>query len=131
MPAKYRGYNPGERNSKAKQAIHPIWRGVGFAMMVLIPIMAYAATEVVLQQNEIYGWFPFPMDLIAKDGQFLYNIFKDSMINIRLAGTVAFSILFYALFTLFSFMISGLFGPKRNDDPYYVPPIRRQARRRR
>jgi hypothetical protein len=130
MPAKYREFNPGQR-SRPKPTIHPIWRGVGFAMMVLIPIMAYAATEVVLQQNEIYGWFPFPVDMIAKDGEFLYNIFKDPMINIRLAGTVAFSLLFYVLFTFVSFLITGIFGPKKSDDPYYVPPVRSTVRRRR
>lgn len=131
MPSKYRGFNPNERNTKDRQRVHPIWRGVGFAMMVLIPIMAYASTEIVLQQNEIYGWFPFPVDLLANNEQFLYNIFKDPMINIRLIGTLAFSLLFYAVFTFFSFMITGLFGVKKSDDPYYVPPIRRQVRRRR
>lgn len=130
MPAKYREFNPGQR-SRPKPTIHPIWRGVGFAMIVLIPIMAYAATEVVLQQNDIYGWFPFPVDMIAKDGEFLYNIFKDPMINIRAAGTAAFSLLFYALFTFVSFLISGIFGPKQRDDPFYVPPVRRTVRRRR
>lgn len=130
MPAKFREYNPGQRGP-VKPTIHPIWRGVGFAMMVLIPIMAYAATEVVLQQNDIYGWFPFPVDMIAKEGEFLYNIFKDPMINIRLAGTATFSLLFYAVFTLFSFIISGMFGPKKEDDPFYVPPVRRTVRRRR
>jgi multidrug transporter EmrE-like cation transporter len=130
MGAKYREFNS-QHKRKPKQTIHPIWRGVGFAMMVLIPIMAYAASEVTLQQNDIYGWFPFPVDLLAKPGQFMYQLFNDSMIYIRILGTVAFSLLFYALFTLFSFIITGLFGVKKFDDPFYVPPVRRVSRRRR
>lgn len=34
------------RNSKPAPQIHPIWRGIGFLMILLTPILAWAAAEV-------------------------------------------------------------------------------------
>ncbi len=56
---KYRNYVSDKPNiQKDLQRVHPIWRGVGFAMMVLIPVISYAAEQVLLQQNQLHGWFP-------------------------------------------------------------------------
>jgi len=131
MGGKYREYSSSRRTSNRDyQKIHPFWRGVGFAMMFLIPIISYAATIVLLKENGKHNWFPFPADLIAGQGQFLYRIFPDPMVNIKLMLIIAFIALFFALFTLFSFLISGLFGPSSRKDPYYVPPLKKKFRRR-
>lgn len=127
MPAKYREYvsEPGA-SRKDRQQIHPIWRGVGFALIVLIPIISYAATDVLLKQS----WFPIPVDLIAQPGQILYRIFPDPMINIKVMLFIALIFVLYTLFTLFSFLITSIFGVSQRKDPYYVPPVQRRSRRR-
>lgn len=114
-----------------QQRIHPVWRGVGFAMMVLIPIMAYAAMKVFLEQNGINNWIPLPTDLLAKPGEFLYRFFPDPMLYIKLLVMFVFMFLFYVIFMLVSFIVNSMFGVTKERDPFYVPPVTRQSRRRR
>lgn len=126
MPSKYREYVAPRTSRKDFQQIHPIWRGVGFSMIVLIPIIAYAATDVLLKQ----AWFPIPSDMLAQPGQILYKLFPDPLVNIKAMIFLAFILALYAIFTLFSFIISSMFGVSQRSDPYYVPPVTRRSRRR-
>lgn len=127
MAGKYRRYvNEPEAPHRNRREIHPIWRGVGFVMIILIPIISYAATDVLLKQS----WFPIPVDMIAQPGQILYRIYPDPMINIKLMLFVALIFVLYTVFTLFSFIFTSLFGVSERKDPYYVPPVQRKSRRR-
>lgn len=130
MGSKYREYNTNRKTSiRDLHRVHPIWRGVGFAMMVLIPVIGYAASDVLIKQNDIHQWTPLPVDLFAKPGEFLYNYFPDPLLYIRIMIFVAVVAVLFALFTLVSFMMNGMFGITDRNDPYYVPPVRRQPRR--
>ncbi len=130
MGSKYREYvSPRKTSSRDLHRVHPIWRGVGFAMMILIPIISYAAMNVLLQQNGIHNWFPLPVDLIAKPGEFLYQLIPDPMLYIKGTIFIAFLLIFFAIFTFFSFVMNSMFGVNRHSDPYYVPPVRRRKRR--
>jgi hypothetical protein len=131
MGSKYREYSTSKHTSNRDyQRVHPVWRGVGFAFIILIPIISYAATEVLLQQNGIHNWFPLPFDMLAKPGQFFYDLIPDPMLYIKAMFFVAFMLILFAIFTLFSFLISGFFGASVQKDPFYVPPVRRRRRRR-
>lgn len=127
MPSKYREYvNTRQTSQRDLQRVHPIWRGVGFALMILIPVISYAATDVLLRQN----WFPIPVDMLAQPGQILYRFIPDPMINIKAMVFVAFLFVLYVIFLLFSSLITSLFGVSKQSDPYYVPPVQRKSRRR-
>jgi hypothetical protein len=131
MAGKYREYG-GPRKTTVRDVqkrIHPVWRGVGFGMMVLIPIISYAGMQVLLQQNGIHGWFPIPVDLLAKPGDFLYRFFPDPMIVIKLVIMFLIMFVLYLIFLIFSSAVSATFGLKAQDDPYYVPPVKRKIRR--
>ncbi len=44
--------------------IHPIWRGLGCVMMLIIPIMSYAGASILIELNQDQGWgFPVPREL--------------------------------------------------------------------
>jgi hypothetical protein len=116
-----------KKQEKEKVKIHPIWRGVGFVMMIIIPIISYAATEVLIKQNMISNWFPWPYDLFAKPGEFLYN--GDYLLYLKIILTVAFSLLIYAIFTLVTFVLSSAFGRTRLG-PYDAPPINAKVRKK-
>ena len=127
-PSKYNDFKSQARPRRREP--HPIWRGVGFLMIVLIPLMAYAAVDVFLRMNGENNWMPLPRDLIAQKGQFLYSIIPDPMIHIKVILFLVFILVFYLIYTLIAFMITSLVmgGPEKRD-PYYVAPIRRQRRR--
>lgn len=132
MGSKYSNYSSQNQASfRDLNRIHPVWRGVGFAFMILIPIMAYAAMQVFLVQNGIHNWIPIPADILAKPGEFLYRFFPDPMINFKLLVMGSFLFIFYAIFMMISFIISGMFGVTKKRDPFYVPPVTRRPRRRR
>jgi hypothetical protein len=113
-----------------RQRIHPIWRGIGFLFMVLIPILGYAAAQVLLDLNGKNNWFPLPIDLLARPGMFLYSAFPDPLLYIKLILSFVFIMLLYMIFTLVTFIVMGTFGVSNNKrDPYYVPPVTRRRRK--
>lgn len=102
---------------------HPIWRGVGFAMMVLIPIISYAASVLLFQENLVRHWIPIPSDLIIRVG-------KDPYLMIKIILAVIIAVIFYMIFLVITFVANRLFGPPRYG-PLDAPPIRRKVRRSR
>lgn len=40
--------------------IHPIWRGIGCILMVLLPIMSLAGAILLVRENFRQGWVYFP-----------------------------------------------------------------------
>jgi hypothetical protein len=127
MGGKYSRYQSDRGPTREEmRRIHPIWRGVGFAMIVLFPIIAYAAMKLLLR----FPWFPLPVDLLAHPGELLYRLFPDPLINIKLITWFLIMLVLWVVFTLISFLMNSLFGFSNRKDPYYVPPIKRQRRRR-
>jgi amino acid permease len=62
--AKYSSYNRRTPLDERPWTIHPIWRGIGCLLMLLIPIMAYAGAILLVQANAEQGWVPMPAELI-------------------------------------------------------------------
>ncbi len=54
MPSKYKTFEP--RDLTPRDTIHPIWRGIGFLMIVITPIMAGAGAMVLLDLARQQGW---------------------------------------------------------------------------
>jgi len=43
--------------------VHPIWRGFGCVMILIIPIMSYAGASLLIQMNTEQNWgFPIPYE---------------------------------------------------------------------
>lgn len=127
MGSKYQRYQPERRSSREKQRkIHPIWRGIGFGLIVLFPIIAYAAMEVLISSK----WFPLPTDLFAKPGHFIYKLIPDQLIYIKALIMISIILLLSLIFTFISYIVNSAFGNTARDDPYYVPPIKRKSRRK-
>lgn len=61
---KYEAYS-NKRKPPVKREVHPIWRGIGFVMLILIPFMSYIGTLILLEENAKKGWFSIPGDLIS------------------------------------------------------------------
>ncbi|MGB9641134.1 MAG: hypothetical protein ACPL4H_09495, partial [Anaerolineales bacterium] len=45
--------------------IHPIWRGIGCIMMLIIPIVSYAGAALLVEANLRAGWLPLPAELMG------------------------------------------------------------------
>jgi hypothetical protein len=116
-----------KKQEKPSVKIHPIWRGVGFVMMIVIPIISYAAAEVLIAQNMKSNWFPWPYDLMAKPGDLLYT--GDPLLYLKIISTLVFIFIFYSIFMLVTFAVNSIFGVSRYG-PYDVPPINAKVRKK-
>ena len=94
---------------KGKKEIHPIWRGIGCAFLVLIPIMAYFGSLIFLQYGPRYGltgWISG--DILAKG--------SDPYLYAKIGMTIVVSLILYAILMIITFLINRLFG-----SPLYGP----------
>ncbi len=95
-------------------------------MLILFPLISYAAMDILLKQP----WFPLPVDMFAERTDFIWRIIPDQLAYIKIATFLVILILLFVIFMFVSFLINSLFGITPQRDPYYVPPVRRQRRRR-
>jgi len=104
--------NPKIKNDD-KQA-HPIWRGVGFGLMVILPIISYATALILISMNTTERWIPIPRDLIVRN--------KDPLILIKLVLTLMLMAGFAIILTTIFQILYSIFGPSRYG-PTDVPPV--------
>jgi hypothetical protein len=113
-----------------KPEIHPVWRGIGFVFMILIPVIAYAGAVVLIEENNKQGWMPFPYDLMATPKHILFRLFQDQLIHIKLIVMGILMFLMYAVFSFITFLVTSAFGVSRYG-PYDLPPVERPKHIRR
>jgi len=46
-----------------KRSAHPVWRGIGCLLLILIPILSFAAARTFLQENAQANWIAIPREL--------------------------------------------------------------------
>ncbi len=112
------------RRPKVKERpwkIHPIWRGIGCLMAVLIPLVAFVLADYGVDANLQQRWVPVPTELVGPTGfPFLYA-------KITLAAIL--TIIIFGGYTLIYMIIYSMLGPSRYG-PLDVPPLRRKRRKR-
>jgi hypothetical protein len=107
--------------------IHPIWRGIGCLMLILIPIVSYAAADIFLDYAPGWGLFPRASEIYSKI-DLNYIVLPISL------GQVIFTILFmvmgFVIFTTVYAFVYRVAGPPKYG-PTDAPPPRRVKKRRR
>ena len=101
--------------------VHPVWRGIGFALMIIIPFISYFASLLIIAANKVHNWVPIPPDLLLPKG--------DAYLIIKIILTVGVAFVIYAVFMLVTFLSHRLFGPARYG-PEDAPPIQRKIHKR-
>jgi hypothetical protein len=100
-----------DRNRQA----HPIWRGVGFALLILTPIIAIFGSIALVEANATQGWVEIPRDLIAKG-------VGDPLLYVKIIVGLVIFVFVTVFFRLITFILYGAFGPSRYG-PLDVPPV--------
>lgn len=125
MPSKYQTFQ--KKEFVRPYTIHPVWRGIGFLMMVLAPVMAGAAAVLMKDLGFQLGW-PFMRELSGtmRLPDIFYAIpvinnfasWVSSIANLRaiLLFFVLMLIIFSGIMSLLYAMIYRLVGP-----PKYTP----------
>jgi hypothetical protein len=108
--------------------IHPIWRGIGCLMLIIIPILAYAGGVLLVEANSKQGWVPVP-------GEFMRSVNLPAIGVVRhLVATLFVTLLltfigFGGLMILYA-LIYRLVGPP-SLGPLDAPPVRMPQNQRR
>jgi len=120
MPQKYQSYQKKEFVRPYK--IHPVWRGIGFLMMVLVPIMAGAAAVVVTEigmswpfMGELRGTMRLPdiMYTLPVIRDFAYWVSSIPNMRAILLFFVLLLIVFSGIMSLLYAMIYRVVGPPK------------------
>ena len=120
--SKYDKFNQGSRMPDRPWKIHPIWRGIGCLMMILIPIMSYAGAVILVQENAKQGWLPMPRELSQTvTVPFLGEM--DQFIAVVIVTTLLMIVGFGVVTILYSLIYTAV-GPPRLG-PLDAPPVRR------
>jgi uncharacterized membrane protein YhaH (DUF805 family) len=115
MSRDYRSYEFKSDKRLEKEKIHPIWRGIGFIFMVLVPFLSYFGGQELIKANWKYNWAPVPVELAGPDiSPYLY---------LKLAVAVVLMILIYIVFLIITFVFNQIAGAPRYG-PHDSPPLR-------
>jgi hypothetical protein len=113
-------YTVVKKPEEKRPEIHPIWRGIGFLLMILLPFIAFAGAMLIIQENKARGWVQIPAKALIP------GPYPDALV-------IAFILLLlwvalFAILQLITFLVFKLFGPPRYGFTD-VPPITRRARK--
>lgn len=122
--AKYQGYQKKDTGPKEKPVLHPIWRGVGFVLMILIPVVSIALGQYLFEQNRVEHWMSVPYWLVLRFFRFDPYILAKAVLILFLM--IIITAVFY---TLAVFIIRMFGGPRYG--PYDVPPVPYKAPKKR
>jgi hypothetical protein len=120
---KYNSMQKRGPSKKDSQQLPPIWRGIGFAMMIIIPGMAYVGMLVLMQYNQEHNLFPIPLDVMntAKGG--------DPLLFVKIGVVLVIILVLYALLMLITFVLNRIFIPSELG-PFDVARVAYKHRKR-
>ncbi len=116
---KYDKYNPRSRARERPWTIHPVWRGIGCIMVILIPIMAYAGSVLLVQMNLEKRWLPAPAQLMQTVSIPYLGSFPGLYANLLV--TVLLSLVGFSVLTAIYSIVYRMFGPPQYG-PLDAPP---------
>ncbi len=124
--AKYTMYGRNQPPSPRPWRVHPVWRGIGCVMMVIIPIVSYTGAALLVEANRHQGWLPMPAELMTTVS-IPYLIAIPHLFANLLVTVVLIFIGYGGLMILYA-LFYRLVGPP-SLSPLDAPPERRKRRR--
>lgn len=109
----YRMYQKPVKDNPAKKPIHPIWRGIGCALLIIIPVISYFTADFFVNNRAQFSWVLIPDELVVKT-------LPDQFLLVKIFYTALLVFCLYVILTVITFVINRFFGPKRYG-PYDVP----------
>ncbi len=129
MAGKYSQYERYRPKKKPRPwDVHPIWRGIGCLLSIIIPIFSYAVSVLFFEENARSGWIAIPYDLAVPPQVPLLSTINFFYAKLILAVVLMIA-LYGLLIVLYSFIFQATRPPKYG--PQDAPPIRRRDPRKR
>lgn len=118
-------YDPRIKKEIVKREIHPVWRGIGCLLMVLIPMIAIAAADVIINSN--LDVIAIPMALRSNFDTRVFGIIYFFPAKLLLATVIS-----VALFAVVSVLYSILYRMMGQNlrGPMDSAPVRKRVKKR-
>jgi hypothetical protein len=100
--------------------IHPVWRGIGFILILLVPVLSYAGMLVLIDENAKHGWIPITRDMLSP--------IIEPMFYVKVFVTLFLIFILGAIISLITFVFYRMIAPPRYG-PLDVPPTQYRGRR--
>ncbi len=123
---KYDRFQEVQVMKKKPAGVHPIWRGIGCLLMLIIPVISYAGAMVLLQANRQKGWIRVPAELAVPLD---LRLFVLPITIIELLVTILFLLALVLIVMIVYSLTYRVAGPPRYG-PTDAPPPRKSAPRR-
>ncbi len=102
--------------------IHPVWRGIGCVIMLILPVMAYYGSILLLEANANNGWMRIPIEFTGPAAYpYLYA---------KLAVMIMLILFSYGILVILYTLLARLSGMQKYG-PMDSPPIRPKKKKRR
>ncbi|MBT3241253.1 MAG: hypothetical protein HON98_11520 [Chloroflexi bacterium] len=108
-------YTKPKPKPKKKKGQHPVWRGIGFVIMVIIPIISFGFSEIFLNylEENVRG-FSIPSQLRSGPFQITEDwVIMDILAVIAVGIVVMFFLL--SIFAIINTLIYGFTRDKKSD----------------
>jgi hypothetical protein len=125
---KYTHYSRRPEMAERPWKVHPIWRGIGCIMAIIIPIMSYASAVLLVQQNQQQGWLPLPRELAGTI--YLPILGNVPYLYANLIVTLVLMLIGYGILTTMYALLYKVIGPP-SLGPLDAPPVRHTPGKRR
>ncbi len=112
MPRRSYSSSSTERLTPLKKEIHPVWRGVGFVLIITIPVISIFAAIALVNANKVQHWIKVPRELLVN--------FSDPYIAVKAIVAFIIGFLLFMIMTLITFIANRFWGPPRYG-PFDVP----------
>lgn len=134
-----RSFQVSSQEQERPWTVHPVWRGLGCVMLIVIPIMAYAGASLLIDMNMEQNWgfpistefsrtvpinIPIPIPNIPDINFEVPHLFG----NLLLGGVLM--LLGFGILMVFYALLYSMMGPSRKGpldaDPVRTPPKRKK-----
>jgi hypothetical protein len=116
---------------------HPIWRGIGCILLIVIPMISYTAADLLVQENFRQGWVILPPYLnlpLSIPSISIPSVGITPAINIsyffaNLTVTVVFALILFTIISIVYSIVYRASGGGR-PGPMDAAPIKRSGKKR-
>ncbi len=109
MP-KHGSYQVEDPGRKEKKQEHPIWRGIGCVMIIVVPLFSFFAASLLIDSRQHFPWMIIPQEIIVAS-------FRDPLIFVRVVYAIIIAMLLFLLMAAVTYAINQISKP-RHIDPF-------------
>lgn len=110
--------------------VHPIWRGIGCLLLVILPLMSYAGAALIVESNLLSRWVVMPPELMMTVRIPFVPLPPIPHLFANLLVGLVLMVMGFGVLTILYMIVFRLSGGSFLT-PLDAPPIERPSRRRR